>query len=829
MQSEAADCQGLARARPESTPRTNTTTNHRRPDSASGWLSRNDDLQCGLITSLPFKIKTQTQPVPSIIMKQQIYRTLAACGLVIFAGFVAVPALAQSTTTQPTTVKTAKQEFAKSITVKSIFSGRDFRIKSFSPAWEATGKTYLFNKPAEAGGFDLMAVDPVTNKETLLIPASQLIPEGQTKPLSIAHHQWSADRELALIFTNTRKVWRRHTRGDYWLVNRKTGQLRQIGAQHSEATLMFAKLSPDAKRVAYVCDGDLYMEDLASGKTTRLTEKRTPEIINGTSDWVYEEEFHLRDCFRWCPDSKRIAYWEFDTSEVGEFVLVNNTDTLYPTLKKFKHTKPGQKNSAVRLGVITVDDKQTTWLKIEGDPRENYIARARWRNENELIIQHLNRVQNKNSVLIANGTTGETKQLFADTNESWVETCDWDEEINDGKEMIWVSEKDHWRHIYRVDMSTGQMKLITPDAFDAFKPLRVTDEYVYFLGSKEQATERYLYRCPITGGPAVQVTPDNFGGWNDYKISPDGSIAFHTYSRIDLPPTTTLIELPTHKAIRKIAENNHVTATLKELTPVSTEFIKVPGDDGTQLDSWLMKPANFDPTKKYPLIVFVYGEPAGTTVTNSWGGSRYLWHRMMAEQGYAVCSVDNRGTKVPRGADFRRSIYRQIGILAPKDQAAAIKHLTTSTPWLDQDRVGVWGWSGGGSMTLNAMFKYPDIYHTGVSIAAVPNMRYYDSIYQERYQGIPKDNPTGYNDGSPIHFAKNLKGNLLIVHGTGDDNCHYQTVELLLNELIKQDKQFSMMAYPNRSHSINEGANTSVHLYTMMKNFFMSNMPAGPR
>ena len=246
-------------------------------------------------------------------MKHQINRTLAAWGLAIVAGFVAVPASAQSTMTQPTptqseTAKPAKQDSTKSITVKSIFSGRDFRIKSFSPAWEATGKTYLFNKPAEAGGFDLMAVDPVTNEETLLIPASQLIPEGQTKPLSIAHHQWSADRELALIFTNTRKVWRHHTRGDYWLVNRKTGELRQIGAQQPEATLMFAKLSPDAKSVGYVCDGDLYMEDLASGKTTRLTEKRTPEIINGTSDWVYEEEFHLKDCFRWCPDSKPVSY-----------------------------------------------------------------------------------------------------------------------------------------------------------------------------------------------------------------------------------------------------------------------------------------------------------------------------------------------------------------------------------------------------------------------------------------------------------------------------------------------------------------------------------------
>lgn len=749
---------------------------------------------------------------------------LTACCFVLALGAVASRAVAQAP------VAASQQSAEKTLTVKSAFADKSFRTKSFSPAWETSGKTYLFNKRAEGtSGFDLMAVDPVTNEETLLIAASQLIPEGKTKPLPIASHQWSSDRELALVFTNTRKVWRHHSRGDYWLVNRTSGQLRQIGADKPESSLMFAKLSPDAKSVAYVCDSDLYIEDLASGETTRLTKKRTPDIINGTSDWVYEEEFSLKDCFRWCPDSKRIAYWEFDTSEVGEFILINNTDTLYPTLKKFKHTKPGQKNSAVRLGVLDLADKKTTWIKLEGDPREHYIARARWQNENELIIQYLNRKQNKNSILIADGSTGDTKLLFADTDAAWVETCDYDQEINDGKEMIWVSEKDDWRHIYRVDLTTGQMKLITPDPFDAYQLLRVTDEFVYFLGSKDQATDRYLYRCPLDGGTATRVTPANFEGWNTYDISPDGTVAFHTYSKFGTPPTTTLIDLPSHKTVRTIAKNPRVAAALAELTPVKTELVKVPAADGTQLDAWLMQPANFDPAKKYPLIVFVYGEPAGTTVTNNWGGGRYLWHRMMAEQGYAVCSVDNRGTKVPRGAKFRKSIYEKIGIIAPQDQAAAIKDLTSRTSWLDQDRVGVWGWSGGGSMTLNAMFKYPDVYHTGVSIAPVPNMLYYDSIYQERYQGIPKDNPTGYKDGSPIHYAKNLEGNLLIVHGTGDDNCHYQTVELLINELVKQDKQFSMMAYPNRSHSINEGANTTIHLYTMMKNFFMKNLPAGPR
>ena len=716
------------------------------------------------------------------------------------------------------------------LSVDSIFGSDQFAIESFSPTWELEGSKFLRNKPSTSivGFDDLVAVDPRTNQETILIPASELIPQGKTEPLVIASHQWSADRNLALIFTNTRKVWRYHTRGDYWLRDRTANTLRQIGADRPATSLMFAKLSPDGNKIAYVSEGDVYVEDVASGDVNKITQKQTDEIINGTSDWVYEEEFHLKDCFRWSPDSQKIAFWEFDTSEVGEFILINNTDSLYPTIKKFKHTKPGQKNSAVRMGVVHLDEGTTTWLDVAGDPRENYIARARWTGNNQLKIQQLNRNQNTNTVLLADATTGATKRLFQDVDEAWVETCDHDIDVNDGRQFVWLSEKDGWRHVYLVDAKTGEMDLVTPGSFDAFELLRVTHDSVYFIAAPDTPTERFLYRAPLTGGTPTRLTPANSSGFHSYNISPDGSVAFHTYSTFGQPPRTDLIELPSHQVVRRIISNDAAKKVINQLKPIETNFLRIEVGEGELLDAWLMKPANFDPNKKYPLIAHVYGEPWGTTVTNKWGGDNYLWHRMLAEKGYAVCSIDNRGTNVPRGRQFRKSIYGQIGILAANDQAAGVKALIQRYSWLDKKRIGVWGWSGGGSMTLNALFKFPELYHTGISIAPVPDMRYYDSIYQERYMGTPSNNPEGYKLGSPIHFAKNLIGNLLIIHGTGDDNCHYQTIELLINELVRRDKQFSMMAYPNRSHSINEGENTTIHLRRLMTNYFLTNLPAGP-
>ena len=714
------------------------------------------------------------------------------------------------------------------LTVESIYKSKKFTPQKFDPKWEKTGAKFVQSKPSEQvdGGSDLIAIDPLTDEQTTLLSASQMVPEGKTKSLKVSGHQWANDRELALIYTNTRKVWRHHSRGDYWLLNRTNGSLRQVGKQHPESSLMFAKFSPNGEMIAYVSQGDVFVESIASGETKQLTQKSSPEIINGTSDWVYEEEFDLKDCIRWSPDSKRIAFWEFDTSEVAEFTMINNTAEFYPKLTKFKHTKPGKTNSAVRIGVVDVNGESTKWLQVEGDPRENYLARARWTGDNQLMLQHLNRQQNRNSVLLADATTGQTKELFADTDAAWLETNDTIIEFDDGKQFTWISEQDGWRHVYLVDSSTGAMKLVTPGDYDVIELLRVTDDSIYFIASPNEPTERYLFRVAITGGEAQRLTPAKYQGWNQYNVSADGSIAVHTVSSFGQPPFVQTIKLPSHETIRKITDNSKVRGELAKLPSVDTRFFQV-NVEGQSLNTYVMKPLNFDPSKKYPVIVHVYGEPWGTTVTNNWGGGNYLFHRMLCEKGYAVCSIDNRGTKVPRGARFRKSIYRQIGILAAADQAAAITGIAKHIPWIDSQRIGIWGWSGGGSMTLNALFKYPEIYKTGISIAAVPDMRYYDSIYQERYMDTPQNNPDGYKNGSPINSAKNLKGNLLIIHGTGDDNCHYQTFELLVNELVKHDKPFTMMSYPNRSHSINEGANTSVHLRKLMTNYFLENLPAG--
>lgn len=721
----------------------------------------------------------------------------------------------------------APQSTPQPLTIDRIYNGDKFRERSFDPVWsETNGDKYLryFNSTSMPGEFDIAQLDARKNAAEILVPAKLLVPSGQTRPLKVDDYAFSPDQQWLLIFTNTRKVWRTNTRGDYWVLNRKTEQLRQLGTELPESSLMFAKFSPDNKSVAYVANGDLYLEDLQSGSIKRLTTVASPDIINGTSDWVYEEEFDLKDGFRWSPDSQQVLYWQFDTSDVPTMTLVNNTDSLYPKLTQFKHTKVGQKNSAVRLGVLNLATTETKWIQTEGDPRENYLPRARWLDANEILIQHLNREQNNNKVLIASANDGTVRTLFTDTDNAWLETCDHEFDLDNGKSILWISERDGWRQIFSVDRTTGQQTCLTPGKFDVIELLHVDANRMYFIASPDNPTQRYLYTVPISGGAATRVSPATQPGTHKYNISSDGSLAIHSWSTLVSPPQIELVSLPDHAVLQKFTDNPEVNTELKTLKPIDVGFIKVKTSDGTQLDAWLMKPADFDPAKKYPLIVYVYGEPWGSTVTDSWGGKEFLFHRMLAEQGYAVCSIDNRGANVPRGTQFRKSVYGQIGILAVQDQADAVSALTKHFNWLDAKRVGVWGWSGGGSMTLNAIFKHPEIYHTGIAIAAVPDQTGYDSIYQERYMGLLEKNKINYQQGSPIHFADQLKGNLLIIHGTGDDNCHYQTTERLINELVRHDKPFSMMAYPNRSHSINEGENTTLHLRKLMLRYFKENL-----
>jgi dipeptidyl-peptidase-4 len=750
--------------------------------------------------------------------------------------FVLVFGLALAATAAAQDKPAQDKPFDPILTVERIFGGREFAAERFGPArWMRGGETYTTLEPsAEAkGGRDLVLYRAETGKREVLVSAAKLIPDGASEPLAIENYDWSPDGKVLIVFTNSKRVWRQNTRGDFWTYDLDSGRLRQLGPEFKPSSLMFAKLSPDGRKAAYVVKNNIYAEDLASGRITQLTYDGSDDIINGTSDWVNEEEFGIRDGFRWSPDSASIAFWRFDTRRVPVFSMINNTDSLYPKVTSFKHPKPGQRNSAVKAGVVPAAGGYPVWIRTPGDPSDTYIARLEWAgNSREVILQHLNRLQNTLDVLIGAAATGEVRTVFTDTDKAWVETMDDFVWLDGGKRMLWLSERDGWRHAYSIGSEGGDLKLLTPGDYDVMSVGAVdgTGGWLYITASPVDATKRFLYRVRLDGkGRPEIVGPAGQTGVHRYDISPSGRWAFHSFSTLDTPPVTELVRLPKGEPVRILAANKELRARVEALSRKRAEFFKLDIGDGIQVDGWRILPPDFDPARKYPLLVYVYGEPAGQTVQDGWGGNGYLWHLMLTQEGYIVASFDNRGTPAPRGRAWRKSIYRQIGILASADQAAAVRAAVAAWPWVDAGRIGVWGWSGGGSMTLNAMFRYPDLYKVGISVASVPDQRLYDTIYQERYMGLPQGNPDGYTNGSPITFAKDLKGRLLIVHGTGDDNVHYQGFERLVNEIVANNKAFTMMAYPNRSHGIYEGKGTTLHLYTMFTRFLNENLPPGGR
>ena len=723
------------------------------------------------------------------------------------------------------------------LSVDRIFDSNEFRSDSYHVNWMPQGgKYYIKNGSQDGSGEDIVLVDPLTGEQTVLIAANQMIPEGGTESIDITSFQVSPDKTSVLVFNNTKRVWRHNTRGDYWVADMVNGSVKKLGGKNAaESTLMFAKFSPDSKSVAYVRDRNIFVEQLESGKITQITETESDHIINGTSDWVYEEELDVRDSFQWSDNGKQIVYWRFDTSRVGLFTMINNTDELYPRLIQFQYPKVGTTNSAVTICLFDVSNGKTTLVDLPGDPREHYPARINWiPNRDEFLLQRFNRLQNTNTIYAVDATTGDFRQVFQDIDNAWVEVCDWIEWWPDGKYFSFISERDGWKHVYLVNVDNGQLQLLTPGEFDVVELYDINHEEqaCYFLASPDDAKCRYLYR-QVFGRPQIKrLTPESETGWHEYSFSSDGRFAIHSWSEFGVPSRIATIGLPDHNTIHVDADNAALKEKLAQLAPNHQEFFQVTIDDGHGgdliIDAWVMRPIGFDSAKKYPALVYVYGEPWGTTVTDQWGGNRYLWHRMLCEQGYAVFSFDNRGAKCARGSAWRKAIYKKIGVINASDQAAALRATLDTFDWIDRERIGIWGWSGGGSSTLNALFQYPDLYRTGISVAPVPDQRYYDTIYQERYMQTPELNPEGFQEGSPITHAENLKGNLLLIHGTGDDNCHYQTMELLINKLIAHDKSFEMMAYPNRSHGIHEYKNTTPHLRKLMTRYLHTHLPSGP-
>jgi dipeptidyl-peptidase 4 len=707
--------------------------------------------------------------------------------------------------------------------------------------WSADGNSLLFSDES-----NIVQVSFSPQQQKLLVSPAQLTPQGQSEPLSIDRFDFSDNGNKVLIYTNSKKVWRINTRGDYYVLDRGTGSLTKVGASRPDASLMFAKFSPDASKIAYVSDYNVYVEDLATGKVTALTTDGNRRFINGTFDWVYEEEFACRDGIRWSPDGKSVLFWQIDARGTRDFYMINNTDSIYSQVIPVEYPKAGEQPSASRLGVADIGTGKITWMNVEGNPREHYIVRAEFiPGTTDLLIQQLNRKQNVSKIIRGNSLTGATATIYREEDPAWIDVYtqfsstdsyaldfrhkyNW---IQGGKEFLWESEKDGWNHLYRISIDGKKQQLVTSGAYDVISYQAVDEQkgFLYYTASPTNATQKYLYRTRLDGkGKPEQVTPAGMPGTHAYEFSPNARIASHSFSNANTEPAFEMVSLPDHKPLdskQKITYQWTNTSAQES----SVEFFKVKTIDGVEMDGWMMKPKNFDPAKKYPVVFYVYGEPGSVEVLDEWGNGRnYMYEGDMSADGYVYISLDNRGTPAPKGREFRKSIYRKIGQLNTRDQAMGAKEVL-KWDFIDKDRVAVWGWSGGGTSTLNLMFQYPEIFKTGIAVSAITNLLTYDNIYQERYMGLPQETMQDYIKGSPVTYAKNLQGKLLYIHGTGDDNVHFQNAELLINELIRNNKIFQLMIYPNRTHNVDEGEGTTKHLHHLYTTFLKENCPPGGR
>ena len=809
-----------------------------------------------------------------------------------------------------------------------IFASGEFGERGVAMTWAPVGGAFVKQVESKSGvkGRDVVFETPDGN-QSVIVSAAELVPrenpsdsasvKTNASPIGVASYELSGDSNLLLIYTNTRRVWRQNTRGDYWIRDRKNDVFRKLGGDFApEASLQFAKLSPDGSRVAYVCKNNIYAEEIVSGKIVQLTFDGSADIINGTFDWVYEEEFDCRDGFRWSPDGKQIAFWRLDSSREPEFVMLDDVGLStttgasrvevaqingdfqttvremadasesksgavspnsvekerlesYPTLVAFKYPRVGCANADVAIGVVTLpslgeegwDSQSATHFVEFDDPEEYYLPGMEWYGDGVgLIIQKTPRSQRQCDVYSVNLETYKPSFLFgeSDPDGAW-QTVYPIYTFHDGKRFLRVSERDGWRRYYLT--SFDDLTTLTPITLEGADAIDfVSFDYdadgnergVYYYATPDNAAQRFLYWASLTGenkrvvidGDESEKILGRAVGFETWSVSADAQLAICRRSAFGVPTLIELVHLDAGKAslVKRLEDNAALRQKLADQKFGPSEFFRVEIDERCDfekaderpdgkvvIDGWAIFPDDWNPadSKKYPVLVYVYGEPAGQTVMDSWGGSTYLYHRAIAQRGCIVLSFDGRGTPAPKGREWRKRIYQKFGAVGRSDQAAALRSLIANAPYankFDLEHVGVWGWSGGGTSTLNMMFNYPDLYKCGIAIAPVPDYRNYDTIYQERYSGLITEAPQSYELGSAISYADKLQGTLLIIHGSGDDNCHYQTTERLINKLIAYGKDFEAFNYPFRSHSIFEGAGTTLHLRKKTMKFWEQNL-----
>lgn len=703
------------------------------------------------------------------------------------------------------------------LTVERIWGSDEFQSDLVSVRWAPDGR-YFSHVEATPAGTDLYLTEATTGARQRLVDGTDLLPPGANEPIRIEDYEFSADRSKVLIFTNSVRVWRLNTKGEYYVWDFDAHHLYPVSGE--DGYQQFAKFSPDGRLVGFVRDNNLFVSDFARGREWQITTDGSDDIINGTADWVYEEELGLRDGFRISPDGRRIAFWRLDQSPIRPFYLLDETE-LYPEPVPVRYPKAGVENSAVRIGVADIETGSTIWVDL-GPERDIYVAKMGFaHSSDEIWLTRLNRHQNRLDLMLADVTSGESRVIMTDTDEAWVGNREpiW---IAGGRLFLYLSDRDGYTQLYRYERAGGAGRKVTMARWDILDVIGVDERrnVVYFTGAGAGPLERPVYRIDLNGEGLTRLTPEP--GTHSASFDPTFTHFVDTHSRIDTPPVQYL-RTADGEIVRTIADNRVLRERVANLGAAAPEFVQVEGADGTMLNGYVIRPPHFDASASYPLLMYVYGGPGSQTVTDGWSGDRYLWHQMLAQLGYVVASVDNRGTGA-RGRDFEKATYLRLGQLEAADQIAAARQLA-ALPYIDEARVGIWGWSYGGYMSLLSLFRGGDVFRAAVSVAPVTDWRLYDTIYTERYMRTPRENPEGYRRGAPISYVDSLVGDLLVVHGTGDDNVHAQQTTQLILALEEAGKQFDMRLYPNKTHSI-AGGTTRVNLYGLFTEWLYEHLYA---
>ncbi|MHC4874926.1 MAG: S9 family peptidase [Planctomycetota bacterium] len=603
-----------------------------------------------------------------------------------------------------------------------------------------------------------------------------------------------------------------------------TGERTKVDASDQKNSNAGDRVSPDGSQQIEFRDRNLFVRDLETGRRLQLTNRPEDREI-----WYRQP--------KWSPAGKHIVFIESDETEVRQRAVLVPSDPSYPGVRHTRFARVGEKIASLRVGVIDVEKRTTKWLDIEQPDEGYYLGQVDWaENSLELLVEKLSRFRDTREFLLANIETGDIRRIYRETNEAWAvgsqgknSGLTW---IRDGQAFIVVTEKDGWRHAYRYSRDGNNELLLTPGDYDVIDRAVVDEErgWYYFYASPDEGTRQYLYRVPLDGtGTLDRVTPEGQPGTHEYAFSPDARWAFHTYSALDSPPVVDLVELPEHRAVRVLDNNSEMRERFRPLLSHPTEFLQLDIGDDVVMDALVIKPKDFDETKKYPVLVYVYGEPYAQTVLDKWGAGQTDFHRVVADLGYLVVSIDNRGTPAPKGGAWRRSIFGSLGPLSTEDQAAGINELGRMRSYVDLSRVAIWGWSGGGSNTLNAMFRKPDVYHVGIAVVPKPQPHLYNAWFQEIYMRTREVNADGYRRSAPINFAEGLQGNLLMITGSGETNTHIQIIEGLVDRLVELGKPFDYMVYPNRDHGLREGPGSKVHVRMTIIRYLLQHLPAGAR